>query len=275
MGHTIDSKLKLNNGVHIPLLGLGTYHLSPSKMARNAILSALQLGYRHIDTAMIHRNETDVGAAIRESGIPRDQVFITTKLWNSDQGYESALAACKQSMKRLGVDYIDLYLIHWPVPERRLESWRALEKLLDYGNCRTIGVSNYQYRHLEELLGECSVVPAVNQVEFHPFLFQRELFLYCKSKSIQLEGYSPLTKGMRLRDPQLQWIAAKYNKTVAQILVRWQLEHDIVTIPKSARANRIRENSQVFDFSISREDMKILNNMNEDLRTSWDPTNVW
>jgi diketogulonate reductase-like aldo/keto reductase len=224
---------------------------------------------------MIYRNESDVGKAMRDSGIPREEIFISTKLWNNEQGYDSAIRACEQSMKRLGVDYIDLYLIHWPVPDRRLESWKALEKLLDEGKCRAIGVSNYQYRHLEELLKECSIVPAINQVEFHPFLFQSELFLYCKSKGIQLEGYSPLTKGRRLRDPPLQEIAARYDKTVAQLLIRWQIEHEIVVIPKSARADRIKENAQVFDFTLSDEDMGILNNMNENFRTSWDPTDVW
>jgi diketogulonate reductase-like aldo/keto reductase len=224
---------------------------------------------------MIYRNERDVGNAVRESGIPREEVFVTTKLWNSEQGYESAIKACNDSLKRLGFDYIDLYLIHWPVEDIRLESWKALETLLDQGKCRAIGISNFLLRHLKNLLENCSIVPAVNQVEFSPFLYLTELLELCQSKEIQLEGYSPLTKGRRLGDPRLIEVAEHYGKTPAQILIRWSIEHDVVAIPKSVKIARIRENADVFDFFILPEHMQILDNLDEGLRTGWDPSDVW
>ncbi|MHA2265712.1 MAG: aldo/keto reductase [Candidatus Thorarchaeota archaeon] len=259
----------------MPILGFGTYRLPPGRVAHNAVLTALQLGYRHIDTATIYRNEQDVGNAVRESGIPREEVFVTTKLWNTDHGYKPAIEACNDSLKRLGFDYIDLYLIHWPVEDIRIESWRALETLLDQGKCRATGISNFLLRHLKNLLENCSIVPAVNQVEFNPFLYLTELLDLCQSKGIQLEGYSPLTKGRRLGDPRLIEVAEHYGKTPAQILIRWSIEHDIVAIPKSSKIARIRENADVFDFFILPEHMQILDNLDEGLRTGWDPSDVW
>jgi diketogulonate reductase-like aldo/keto reductase len=269
---TIKSRVKLNNGVEIPILGLGTYLSGPSRVTQAAILHALGAGYRHFDTAKFYRNEGDIGEAIKQSGIPREDIFLTTKLWNSDHGHDSTIAACNQSLQKLGVDYVDLYLIHWPVTDIRMESWKAMETLLDEGKCRAIGVCNYTVKHLKELLNDADIVPAVNQVEFHPFLYQKELLDFCRENGIQLEAYSPFAKGRKLNEPVLASIGEHYNKTPAQILIRWALEHRLVVIPKSSKKQRIRENANVFDFSISPEDMTVLNVLDENYRSAWDPT---
>ena len=270
----IQSTVKLNNDVHMPILGLGVYQSPPGRVTRNAANFALRVGYRHVDTARIYGNEADVGEAVRESGVPRGDLFVTTKLWNSDQGYDSTLRACEASLKRLGLDYLDLYLVHFPVPDVRKESWRAMETLLKKGRCRAIGVSNFTIRHLEELIEESHVIPSVNQVEFHPFLYQRELLKYCQKQGIQVEAYSPLARGERLKHPRIGSLAEKYSKTPAQLMIRWGIQHGLVVIPKSTREERIRENGQVFDFDISDDDMRSLDSLNEDLRLNWDPTNV-
>jgi diketogulonate reductase-like aldo/keto reductase len=268
----IDTKVKLNNGVEMPIFGLGTYQTESGKEAGEAVLHALEIGYRHIDTAAMYGNEEDVGDAIKESGIPREEIFVTTKLWNSDHGYDKALAAFEESQEKLGLDYVDLYLIHWPVEDLRKESWRALEKLLKEGRCRAVGVSNYMTWHLEELLEGSSTVPAVNQVEFSPYLYLRDLHDFCRSHDIRLESYSPLTKGHQLNDPKLASIASEYSKSPAQILIRWALQKGVVVIPKSSRKERIKENAEVFDFTISDQDMEILDSFDRGLRTSWDPS---
>jgi len=267
-----QSGITLNNGIQIPILGIGTYLANNGGEAKNAVLKALEVGYRHIDTAMMYHNETDIGAAIKESGIPREEIFLTSKLWNSDHGFNKSLDAFQASLDRLQVDYLDLYLIHWPVPDLRIDSWRALEKLYANGKCRTIGVSNYMQNHLEELLKACDIIPMVNQVEFSPYLYLHDLLHFCRNHDIQLESYSPLTKGRMLNDPALIAIAKKYGKTVAQILIRWVLQHEVVVIPKSSNADRIYENSDVFDFSISDNDMELLNSFHKGLHTSWDPS---
>ena len=264
----------LNNGVEIPALGLGVFQAEPGQETHDAVLHALETGYRHIDTARVYRNERAVGDALRESSVPRSELFVTTKLWNGDQGFEKTLAACDASLNRLVLDFIDLYLIHWPVEELRSESWSALEQLFEEGKCRAIGVSNYTVRHLEELLAECSVVPAVNQVEFSPYTFQVKLLDYCRSHGIQLESYSPLTKGLKLDDPYLSEISANYSRTPAQLLLRWCLELQVVSIPKSVTPARIEENARVFDFEIAAEDMHKLNSLDQNLRTGWDPTDA-
>ncbi len=271
-GLAIDSRVALNNGVQMPVFGLGTYQTRAGKETRDAVLYALEIGYRLIDTAAMYGNEKEVGEAVRESDIPREEIFVTTKLWNSDHGYDKALAAFEESRKKLGLDYVDLYLIHWPVEGLRKESWRALETLLADGKCRAIGVSNYMTWHLDELLQSSSTVPAVNQVEFSPYLHLSDLLEYCRSHHIQLEAYSPLTKGHMLMDPKLREVAAGYSKTPAQILIRWALQKEVVVIPKSSRKERIKENSEVFDFAISEQDMKLLDSFDRDLRTSWDPS---
>ena len=274
MQATVEPVAKLNNGVMIPRLGLGVYQSPPGQTTQRAVEYALKVGYRHIDTARIYNNESDVGTALHKSGIKREDVFITTKLWNSDHGYESALRACDQSLKRLGLKYLDLYLIHWPVPEIRNESWQALTQLLRDGKCRSIGVSNYTIQHLTELFDKSEIAPMVNQVEFSPFLYQKQLLDYCEKNKIQLEAYSPLTQGEKLNHPKIQSIAKKHNKTPAQVLIRWSLQHNLVTIPKSVREERIRENSQVFDYNLTVEDMRILDSLDENFRNSWDPTNA-
>jgi diketogulonate reductase-like aldo/keto reductase len=289
----LDSTITLNNGVRMPILGLGVYQSAPGKETYEAVADALQAGYRHIDTARFYSNERDVGQAVRDSGIPREQIFITTKLWNRDHGYDTALRAFDDSLKDLGLDYLDLYLIHWPVkgpgkgnapgisPDAarsisglRTESWRALEDVLLNGKCRAVGVSNYTIRHLEELLDVATVVPAVNQVEFSPFLHQAELLDFCRRNNIRLEAYSPLTQGKRLSHPVLLRLAAEYSRSPAQILIRWAIQHEAVVIPKSVHRDRINENSQVFDFSISAADMQTLDALNENLHYCWDPTNA-
>lgn len=270
----IDTRVKLNNGVEMPLFGLGTYGTQSGKEAQKAVLHALKAGYRLIDTATFYENEKDVGEALKKSDISREEVFITTKLWNSDHGYDTAIAACKESLKRLGLSCIDLYLIHWPVQGLRNETWNAFETLLEEGYCRAIGVSNYMIWHLEDLFESSSTVPAVNQVEFSPYLYQKDLLEFCRSHSIQLEGYSPLTKGLKLHDPNLVEIAAKYSKSPAQILIRWTLQREVVVIPKSVKRERIYENTNVFDFAISQEDMGALDSFHENLHMSWDPSTV-
>jgi len=270
----IDAKMKLNNGVEMPIFGLGTFQMRSGKETQQAVLTALEAGYRLIDTAQMYGNEEDVGIALKESGIPREEVFITTKLWNSEHGYQKALNACEESLEKLGLLYVDLYLIHWPVQGLRNETWKAMETLLEKGKCRAIGVSNYMIRHLEELLANSDTVPAVNQVEFSPYLYLKDLLEFCWSHKIQLEAYSPLTKGHKLSDPKLVTLAKRYSKTPAQILIRWVLQKDVVVIPKSSHKERILENADVFDFEISPEDIKLLDSFNQNMRTSWDPTTI-
>lgn len=270
----IKSIKKLNNDIKIPMFGLGTYLNDNGRQAIDSILYALEIGYRHIDTAAMYENEMEVGKAVRESGIPREEIFVTTKLWNSDHGYDNTIKVFQRSLERLGLDYVDLYLIHWPVENLRLESWRALERLYSDGLCKAIGVSNYMERHVDEILNNFSIVPAVNQVEFSPFLYLKELQNYCESKGIALESYSPLTKGYRLNEPRLIEIARRYDKSTSQILIRWCLQKGMIVIPKSSRNEHIKENADIFDFEISEADMLALDNLNENYRSTWDPTTV-
>ena len=270
----INSSIVLNNGVKIPILGLGVYQAEKGGETVQAVRTALDVGYRHIDTARIYENEGDVGRAVRESGLPREEVFVTTKLWNDDHGYDSTIEAFDESRRRLGFDYIDLYLIHWPVEGLRLESWRAMERLLERGLCRAIGVSNYTVKHLQELLAASSVIPAVNQIELSPFLYQRDLIEFCHNSGIRVEAYSPLTQGKKLDHPTLVAVARKYGKTPAQILIRWAIEHRLVVIPKSVHRSRIVENADVFDFSIEPDDLATLDGLDEGFRTCWDPTDA-
>jgi len=258
----------------MPVLGLGVWQAAAGKETRKGVEVALEVGYRLIDTAKLYGNERDVGAAVRESGVPREEVFVTTKLWNSDHGYEAALKAFEKSRHDLGLDYIDLYLIHWPVPGLRHDSWKALLKLHDQGLARSIGVSNYTIRHLEELLTAAPAPPSVNQVEFHPFLFQQDLLAFCKEHGIQLEAYSPLARGRRLKHPVITELAAKYARTPAQIMIRWSLQHGLVVIPKSVRPERIRENAAVFDFELRREDIARLDGLDERAHVAWNPDDL-
>ena len=262
----LNSTVALNNGIKMPLLGLGTWQSKAGKACENAVTSALKTGYIHIDTAMIYHNEESVGKAVKTSGIPRQQLFITTKLWNDD--FNDPRLALEKSLKKLQTEYVDLYLLHWPV-KNRLDAWRVLEDLYDEGKCKAIGVSNFLVHHLEELLEVCNIVPVVNQVEFNPYLYQKELWDFCRKNNIQLEAYSPLTRGSKLNDVKLLALAKKYNKTTAQILIRWCLQKNIIVIPKSITPSRITENSNVFDFEIRNNDMKALDGFNEDFRKCW------
>lgn len=271
----ISSTFTMNNGIEIPMLGLGLYLSSSGNQAHEALQTALDTGYRHFDTAKFYGNEQDVGLAVRDTDIPREDLFVTTKLWNDDHGYESTLAAIDLSLKKMQLDYIDLYLIHWPIQDLRLDSWKAMEKAQAEGKIRSIGVSNYMINHLEELLDNCQVNPVINQFEISPFNYQsrKEIIDYCLSKNILVEAYSPLTKGQKLRDPNLLETGNKYGKSPAQILIRWALQHQLIVLPKSSNTQRIRENADVFDFNMSDEDMVYLDDLDQNLVTSWDPTN--
>lgn len=261
----------LNNGVKMPWLGLGVYKAKEGDEVVGAVKSALETGYRSIDTAAFYENERGVGRGIKESGVPREEIFVTTKVWNSQQGYESTLQAFEESRRKLGLEYIDLYLIHWPVKGKYKETWKALEKLYKDGWVRAIGVSNFQIHHLQDVLGDCEVKPAVNQVEYHPYLTQKELHTFCRENGIQLEAWSPLARGQILDHPTIVELERKYNKTPAQIVLRWDLQHEVVTIPKSVSPQRIKENADIFDFQLSGEDMERLDGMNRNRRIGPDP----
>jgi diketogulonate reductase-like aldo/keto reductase len=266
----ITSSVRLNNGVNMPVLGLGTWDLR-GKQAHKAVRMALEIGYIHIDTATIYGNEREIGAAVKSSNIPREDIFITSKVWTSDQGYNNTLAAFERSRELLDVEYIDLYLIHWPVTGLRSETWKALEKIYDIGRVRAIGVSNFTIRHLEEFKETLALTPTVNQVEFSPFLYQKELLDYCNSNNIALEAYCPLTRTKKFSDPTIMSISQKHNKTPAQILIRWELQHDIITIPKSGNKKHLIENADIFDFNLDESDMEQLDNLNENYRLVDDP----
>jgi diketogulonate reductase-like aldo/keto reductase len=254
----LSTRITLNNGVQMPLLGLGVWQIPAGGPTRAAVKYALQCGYRLFDTAKMYGNERDVGAAVRESPVPRADIFVTTKVWSSDQGYRHTLAAFEQSLQRLGLEYLDLYLIHWPVEGLEAETWDAMIEILHGGRCRAVGVSNYEIPELRDLLARSTVIPAVNQIEFHPFRHERQLLEFCRAKGIVVEAYSPLTRGTRLGDRRLGEVARRYGRSPAQILIRWALQHELVVIPKSSRPERIRENGEAFDFELSDADMTLL-----------------
>lgn len=259
----------------MPYLGLGVYQARPGREAESAIRCALDEGYRLIDTAKLYGNEADVGKVVRECGLPRDDVFVTTKLWNSDHGYDETLKACARSLRTLGLDYVDLYLVHWPVEAERRETWKAMEALYARGMARAIGVSNYMVYHLEELLDEAEVVPAVDQIEMHPFIPQSEVRAFCRGHGILPEAYSPLTRGRRLDDPRLASVAERHGKTSAQVLLRWCLQQGAAVIPKSVRPERIRENRDVFDFELTAGDLGVLDSLHgRDVPVSWDSSHL-
>lgn len=270
----INFSFKLNNGVDIPALGLGVFLSKPGAETEQAVLWSLEAGYRHIDTAAFYKNEADVGNAVRSSGIPRKDIFITTKVWNTDQGYESTLRAFDKSLNLLKSDYIDLYLVHWPVENLRRETWRAMTKLYNERLVRSIGVSNYTIKHLDEMYDYTDIVPAVNQVEFHPFLFQKKLLEYCNDNNIYLEAYSPIVRGKRFGDKRFVALGNKYGKSEAQIMLRWVLQHGIIILPKSVKQHRIIENADIFDFEISQDDMEYIDKFHENYRIAWDPTDM-
>ncbi len=263
--------VSLNSGARIPQLGLGVWQAGGA--TKTAVATALGAGYRHVDTAAVYGNEAPVGSAIAESGIPRSEVFVTTKLWNQNHGYDAALRAFDTSLQRLRLDYVDLYLIHWPVPGLRLESWRALEELHASRRARSIGVSNFMVPHLEELSGVAKVLPAVNQIELTPFLQRRDTVELCKKLGIRLEAYSPLTRGQRLSHPVVVGIAQALQRTAAQVLLRWGIQKGFVVLPKSVKRERILENAAVFDFQLDDSAMGRLDALEEGLVTGWNPEN--
>ncbi len=270
----LSSTVALHNGVLMPWLGLGVFKSPPGGETEQAVRWALDIGYRHVDTAAYYENEKDVGRALRDSGVPREQVFITTKVWNSDQGYEQALKAFDRSRANLGIDVVDLYLVHWPVRGKYKETWRALEALLANGKVRAIGVSNFLVHHLEDLMKSASVTPAVNQVEFHPFLVQNDLLDFDARSGIRHEAWSPLTRGRKLDHPVIAGIARKHGRTSAQIVLRWDLQLGVVTIPKSVHRERILENSRVFDFELDGEDMSSITRLDASARIGPNPDTI-
>lgn len=264
----------LNNGIQMPLLGLGVYDMY-NREAEQAVLWALETGYRLIDTAEMYKNETEIGNAVRESGINRAELFVTTKVNNGDQGFDKTLRAFDESLKKLNIDYIDLYLVHWPIKATRKDTWLALEKLYTEGRVKAIGVANYLVPFLTELESYASIIPAVNQVEFSPYLYLKDLEKVCQQKKIQLQAYTPLVRGIRMNDSKLQRISQKYDKTPAQIILRWALQHGVSSIPKSANLQRIKENFDVFDFEINQTDMNFIDTFNENLRVVEDPMDLF
>lgn len=266
--------VKLNNDVLIPQLGLGVYKAHEGREIQETVRTALEAGYRSIDTAALYGNEHGVGLAIQGSGVPRDEVFITTKVWNADQGYDSTLKAFEVSMRRLGVDYVDLYLVHWPVARRFKKTWQALEYLYEQKVVRAIGVSNFQPHHLDELLADAHVIPAVNQIELHPRLTQTELRQYCADKGIAVESWSPLMHGGEiLRDPVVLRLAERHGKAPAQVILRWHIQHGLIAIPKTVTPQRIHENFDIFDFELGTDDMRVIDGLNQDKRVGPDPDN--
>jgi len=267
-------EITLNNKVSMPQLGLGVWQAQEGGEVELAVKTALENGYRLIDTAAIYGNEVGVGMTIKGSGISREDLFVTTKLWNDHQGYDSTLQAFDDSLQRLGMDYIDLYLIHWPMPGlgKFVESWRAMERLYEDKRVRAIGVSNFKPEHLRELLKTATIVPSVNQIELHPKLQQRETRNFCEEQGIKIESYSPIMRGSELlNDPVLTRLADKHQKTPAQIVLRWHIQNDLIVIPKSVTPARIQENIDIFDFALDKEDMDAIAGMNEDMRIGIDP----
>lgn len=267
------TRVRLNNDVEMPWLGYGTYKVRPEEAYR-CVRDALDVGYRLIDTAAYYRNESEVGRAVRDSGIDREEIFITTKVWNTDQGYENTLRAFEDSLKKLGVDYVDLYLVHWPVPGKYLDTWKALVKIYEDGKAMAIGVSNFMEEHLDHLLEHSDIVPAVNQVELHPRLFPRKLVEKCRKEGIQVQAWSPLMQGRIVDIRELQEIGEKYGKTAAQVTLRWILQHGIATIPRSIRKEHMMENTDVFDFYLTLEDMHRIDMMDRGERVGPDPRKI-
>jgi diketogulonate reductase-like aldo/keto reductase len=273
MAKNLQDCTVLANGVKMPWFGLGVYKAEEGQEVINSVKTALRNGYRSIDTAAFYQNEEGVGQAIKESEIPREDLFITTKVWNSDQGYESTLAAFEKSLKKLGLDYLDLYLVHWPVKGKYKETWKALEKLYKDGRIRAIGVCNFNIHHLEDLIADAEIKPMVNQVEYHPRLTQTELRDFCRKNKIQLEAWAPLMRGQLIDNPTLIEIAEKYNKTVLQVILRWDIQNEVVTIPKSVKEERIIANANIFDFELTQDEMNKISSLNENHRTGPDPDN--
>ncbi|MEC0553657.1 aldo/keto reductase [Bacillus haynesii] len=273
----LQDRITLNNGTAMPWFGLGVFKVEEGPELVQAVKTAIKHGYRSIDTAAIYGNEEGVGQGIREglkeAGISREDLFVTSKVWNDDLGYDETIAAYEASLEKLGLDYLDLYLIHWPVEGRYNAAWKALETLYEQGRVKAIGVSNFHIHHLEDLLKDAAVKPAINQVEYHPRLTQKELQTFCRLHGIQLQAWSPLMQGQLLSHPLLKDIADKHGKTPAQVILRWDLQNGVITIPKSTKAERIAQNADIFDFELTIEEMKQIDGLNENTRVGPDPDN--
>ncbi len=265
--------LKLRNGIEMPNIGFGTSLIEGEECVNN-IRQALQAGYRHIDTASAYKNEIYIGQAIKESNLPREEIFVTSKVWKDSMGYENTIKSFNNSLQNLGLDYIDLFLIHWPRnndKQLNIDTWKALEDLYNQKKVRAIGLSNFLKHHLEIILNNCEIVPMVDQLEFHPGLTRQETLDFCKENNIVVEAWAPLGKGKMLQNEDLVRIANKYNKSVAQICIKWCLQNDVVPLPKTTNWNRMLENKDVFDFTISDEDMNFINDMGFFAGSDMDP----
>ncbi|MCM3019365.1 aldo/keto reductase [Priestia megaterium] len=269
----LQSTTTLANGVKMPWLGLGVYKVEDGQEVVDSVKYAIKAGYKSIDTAKIYENEEGVGQAVKESGVSREELFVTSKVWNADQGYDTTIQAFETSLNKLGLEYLDLYLIHWPVEGKYKDTWKALEKLYKDGKIRAIGVSNFQVHHLEDLIADAEVKPMVNQIEFHPLLTQTEVREYCKKQEIQVEAWSPLAQGELLDNEVLTQIAEKHGKSTAQVILRWDLQNEVVTIPKSTKEHRIIQNADVFDFELNAEEVEKINALNQNHRVGPDPDN--
>lgn len=270
----IAGTVPLSNGVEMPYFGLGTWQSNEGPEVVNAVHYALDCGYRLIDTASFYQNEKGIGEALKEHGIERNELFITTKVWNTDQGYDETLKAFDKSLNLLQTDYLDLYLVHWPVTGKYIETWKALEKLYADGKVRAIGVSNFLQVHLDKLLPETTIKPMLNQMEFHPHLIQQQLLDFCKSQDILYQAWSPIMQGGVFDIPILKKISKKYRKNAAQITLRWDLQKGVATIPKSANQARIGSNADLFDFELTSEEMAQIDALDQNHRYGFDPMNV-
>lgn len=269
----LQDTVTLYNGVKMPGMGLGVFKVEDGNVVVESVKAAIRNGYRSIDTASYYKNEEGVGQGIKESNIPRGDLFVTSKVWNDEQGYENTLQAFENSLKKLKLDYLDLYLIHWPVTGKFKETWKALEKLYNDGKVRAIGVSNFNIHHLEDLMADSEIKPTINQVEYHPHLTHIELHDYCKKEAIQLEAWSPLKKGTLLDNPTIVEIAERHKKTPAQVILKWNIQNGVITIPKSIKEHRIIENANIFDFDLTKDDMEKITGLNINDRSGPDPDN--
>ncbi len=266
--------IKTSQQIEIPQLGFGTWLLKNEKECKHAIKTALEVGYRHIDTAQIYENEQYVGEALSESSIPRNELFITTKIWNENMFWDDIEPSLELSLNKLKTEYVDLLLLHFPVTELRRPAWHRMQDIYNSGKAKAIGVSNYTIKHLEELLRECEIKPAVNQVELHVYLQQPELVNYCKDNQIAIEAYSPLAHGYIMKNKILEEISKKHHRTTAQIMIRWCLNKGFITLPKATSAVHIKDNFEVFDFKLDEQDLSQIEALDKDLRTCWDPTHI-
>ncbi|MCM3088774.1 aldo/keto reductase [Bhargavaea ginsengi] len=271
MGLNLQSKKTLANGVEMPRLGLGVYKMTEPSESVEAMTAALEAGYLAIDTASLYGNEVQVGEAVRASGVKREDIFITSKVWNTDQGYDETLRAFEKSLENLKMDYLDLYLTHWPVEGKFTDTYRAIERLYEEKLIRVPGVSNHHRHHLEAVFAKANVKPMVNQIELHPYLSQEPLREFCQEENIAVTAWSPLARGKLMEEPVVIRISEAHGKTPAQVVIRWHLQHDIIVIPKSVRPERVRSNADVFDFTLSDEEMQQLDALNRNERTGKDP----